>query len=125
MCKSSDNEVPKVELKKDFEEISIVVNEEKNENIKFDNNKWTPVLGVLPKSIYDVEDSKIEDEEDEINEEDQEKINILKEEVEKRMKKKEDLNQKIRDIEEKIELMKKILNVDVSEQEYIKDLAGK
>ena len=123
MCKSGDEELPKVDLKKDFESITISVNEEKNENIKFENNKWTPLIGVLPKSVYVEEEN--EDEDDEINEEDQEKINIFKEEIEKKKEKKEELKQKIRNINEKIDLMEKILNVDVSEQEYIKDLTAK
>ena len=86
MCKSSEEEIQRVELKSEFENISIVVNEEKNENIKFENNKWTPLIGVLPKSVYVEEEN--EDEDDEINEEEQEKMNILKEEIEKKKRKK-------------------------------------
>ena len=127
MCKSSDENVERVELGKDnFGEISIMVNEAKRENIKFDKDKWVPGLGILAKSErFEEEEKEEDDEEEQINDEDQDKINALNEEKEKKEKKIADLSEKIKEIETKIETMKKILTIDVSEQDYIKELAKK
>ena len=124
MCKSSDDNVERVELNKDnFGELSIMVNEEKRENIKFDKDKWVAGLGILAKSErFEKEE---DDEEEQIDDEAQDKINALNEEIEKKKKKKDDLESKIKEIKEKLETMEKILKIDVSEQEYVKDLSKK
>ena len=127
MCKSSDDNVERVELNKDnFGELSIMVNEEKRENIKFDKDKWVAGLGILAKSErFDEEKKEEDDEEEQIDDEAQDKINALNEEIEKKKKKKDDLESKIKEIKEKLETMEKILKIDVSEQEYVKYLAKK
>ena len=49
----------------------------------------------------------------------------IKENIKNKEAKINDLREKIRDIKDKIDIMQKILNIDVSEQDYLKDLSQK
>ena len=76
-----------------------------------EEDKLKKVRRKTPKIVHEIEET--------------DKINALNEEKEKKEKKIADLSEKIKEIETKIETMKKILTIDVSEQDYIKELAKK
>ena len=127
MCKSEEN-IEKVDLKNDkFEDITISINEKKKENIRFDTNRWRVALGDKFDSRREEEENEEneEDEEDEYENEDQGEINKLNDDIKNKEAKINDLREKIRDIKDKIDIMQKILNIDVSEQDYLKELSQK
>ena len=127
MCKSNDEPPMKMDLKNDkFEDIIIDINKDKKEKICFTNERWKPYIGDVEELNNSNEEEENENEdEDKISQEDQEKIDKLNEEIKNKVEKKNILNEKIREIEDKMDTMKKILNIDVSEQEYLNDLSKK
>ena len=127
MCKSNDEPPMKMDLKNDkFEDIIIDINKDKKEKICFADERWKPYIGDVEELNNSNEEEENENEdEDKISQEDQEKIDKLNEEIKNKVEKKNILNEKIREIEDKMDTMKKILNIDVSEQEYLNDLSKK
>ena len=129
MCKSEE-EVEKVDLKNDkFEDLTITINANNKENIRFDENRWRPAIGDRKDNKSNGEDENEEnednEEEEDFEKENQEEIIKLNDDIEKKKTKLEDLEQKIEEIKNKIDTMNKILNIDVSEKEYLKDLSQK
>ena len=121
MCKS-DNEPPKADLSTDFSDIKFTVND--NDVIVCDENKWKYENSRnegMGRSIR----SQVNQGNEEINLENNENIQSLNQEIEEKNNRIEDLKSKIKEIDNKIQTMNKILNIDVSEQEYVKDLASK
>ena len=129
MCKSSNDQPQKIELKPDdFDEIKIRVND--TESIEFDVKKWKPIIGKKTTSVMsniteEENDEQSEKEESQDNEEDKKIIESLQNDIREKDEKIEDLQKKIKEVDDKIEIMKKILNIDVSEQEYVADLTKK
>ena len=120
MCKS-DNEPQKADLPIDFNNIEFKVNDKDviicNENgwiYKFNNNE---IIGRSIKSQLSEDDSN-QDNIDNNNS----KINSLNDEINEKNNRIKDLKAKIQEIDNKIQTMNKILNIDVSEQEYVKEL---
>ena len=127
MCKSEE-EIEKVDLKEDkFDDITITINEKRKENIRFERDRWRAAIGDKKESRVDEEENEEneDNEEEEYEKEDQAEIDKLNDDIKTKEAKIEDLKEKIRAIKDKIDTMHKILNIDVSEQEYLKDLAQK
>ena len=125
---SSDDKVEKIDLTNDkFEDIEIHVND--TEKIKLGLKKLMPYLKNKYYSVIDEKESEEEEDDDEeeekVNEEDQKRIDDLKQEIETRKKKANELEVRIRKVDDKIDEMKKILKIDVIEQQYVKDLSKK
>ena len=119
MCKSN-NEPPKADLTTKFDDIKFVVND--NDVIVCNQNRWMYENignGGISRSIR----KSVNEEEN--NEENNEMIKSLKKEIEDKNSRIDELNNKINEIEAKIQTMNKILNIDVSEQEYVKELSNK
>ena len=129
MCKSSNEEVQKVDLREDkYDEINIQVNDQ--ESIEFDVKKWKPVFGkkttsVMSNIIEEENDEQSEKEESQDKEEDKTIIDNLQKQIEVKDEKIKDLEQKIQEVNDKIETMHKILSIDVSEQNYVNELTKK
>ena len=120
MCKSSNDNVQPVDLKNEpFEEISITVNDK--EKIRFDEKKekWLPSIAAFKTRSNNTHMNSGE------GSEFTQRIANLNDDIQKKKDKIEELKSKIREIDDKLDTMKKILNIDVSEQEYVKELAKK
>ena len=124
MCKSNDEPPIKIDLQKEsFEEININLNNK--DEIIFKKKEWLPSISTKINSNGE-EDENEEKEDDENQEtENQEKIKNLKKEINDREIKKNNLKEKLRLVEDKIEEMEKILIIDMSEQNYLNDLSNK
>ena len=119
MCKS-DNEPQKADLTTRFDDIKFTVND--SDVIVCNENRWMyQNIGNegISRSIRKKES------EEENNLQNNSKIDSLKEEIDTRKSRIEELKKKINEIDNKIETMNKILNIDVSEQEYVKELSDK
>ena len=119
MCKSN-SEPPEANLETDFNEIRFKVND--NDVICCKGNNW---MYKLNKSLGMSRTIMSQANEEENNQENEENINSLKKEIEEKNIRIEELNNKIKEIDGKIQTMNKILNIDVSEQDYVKDLSDK
>ena len=126
MCDSNEEEPKKIDLQNEnLDDININLNDKEKIIFKFKNSEWFPSENkAASNNKGENEEEEDEENEDEQNEDDKKKIEELKKETEDRETKKEALNKKKKEIEDKIELMKKILNIDVSEQQYVKDISG-
>ena len=119
MCKS-DNEPPKADLEIDFKDIKFKVND--NDVIFFNGNNW---MYKMNKSLGMSRSITSHVNEEQTNQEDEENIKNLKKEIEEKNSRIDELKNKIKEIDGKIQTMNKILNIDVSEQEYVKELSDK
>ena len=120
MCKSSNEQAEPIDLQKEpYEKITIKIND--SEKIEFDIEKWKPSIGLKPSTMSKItEEDNGKDESQE--EENQKKIDDMQKEIHEKEDKIEDLKKKIREVDDKIDTMKKILNIDVSEKNYLDDL---
>ena len=97
------------------------MNNNDDEKIKFDERKWMPSIG-LKSSMPKITEEENGNDESKENEENQKKIDEMQKEIDEKDEKIDDLRKKIREVDDKIETMKKILNIDVSEKNYLDDL---
>ena len=119
MCKSN-SEPPEAKLETDFNEIKFKVND--NDVICCNGNNW---MYKMNKSLGMSRTIMSQANEEENNQENEENIKSLNKEIEEKNIRINELKNKIQEIDEKIQTMNKILNIDVSEQEYVKDLSDK
>ena len=126
MCKSSDEPAEKVDLTQErFQDIKLILN--KNQSISFDIKGWKPLIqNSVESHLSNIPEKENEEDSFQNNKEySKEKFEKLKEEENKKKKQKIELENKIRAVDEKIADLKKMLNVDLSEQEYVQDLCDK
>ena len=122
MCKSN-SEPPEANLETDFNEIRFKVND--NDVICCKGNNWMYKLNKSLGMSRTFMSQANEEENNQENEENKENIKSLEKEIEEKNIRIKELNNKIKEIDEKIKTMNKILNIDVSEQDYVKDLSDK
>ena len=119
MCKSN-NEPPKADLPINFQDIKFRVNE--NDVILCNQNKWM-YENVGNEGVSRSIRRKASGEDN--NLEENSNIKSLNKEIENKDNRIKELESKIKEIDDKIATMNKILNIDVSEQEYVKELSDK
>ena len=118
MCCNDASNVKNIDLKNSkFDEIKMKVNDS---TLKFDETYHNGQFRIFDKGIS----SNINYSSPELNEY-QKALKQLQDEIQYKDNKISELNNKIEDIDKKMEIMEKILNIDVSEKEYINELEQK